>query len=156
MWPSQRFAPRRRFRRPRPYGYRIRTRNNRARPNPLSVRAGQSRHLAAEIALGPVDAFAKRKADEAGARGRPADLAFGFLDRLCDGLLALFDGVALLKQTNFLVEGSQARLDDLLDDVGGLALRLGGEHAFLAFDGRSIEPGGITPLRFGGPPPHAR
>src|ERR1700686_1094122 len=78
--------------------------------------ACKRRHLAAEIAFGPVNAFTERKADKAGDLDRPADLAFGFLDRLCNGLLALFDGVALLKQTNFLVEGSQAGLDDLLDD----------------------------------------
>src|ERR1700722_17718386 len=105
------------------------------------MRAGKRRNFAAEITFGLVDAFAKRKADEARDFDRSADLAFGLLDRLGDGLLALFDRVALLQQANFLVEGLEARLDDLLDHVGGLAFGLGGEHTFFTLDGGSIEPG---------------
>src|ERR1700721_2281084 len=110
------------------------------------MRAGKRRNFAAEIAFALIDAFAKRKADEARDLDRPAGLAFGLLDCLGDGLLAFFDRVALLEQTDFLVEGLEAGLDDLLDHVGGLALGLGGEHAFFALDGGSIEPGRLASL----------
>ena len=50
-----------------------------------------------------------------------ADFAFGFLQRLRDALGRIVD-IGLFEQADFLVEGLQARLDDLLDHVGRLAL----------------------------------
>src|SRR5262249_23615615 len=82
------------------------------------MRAGKCRNFAAEIAFSLVDTLAKRKADETGDLDGAADLAFRLLDRLGDGLLTLFDRVALLEQADFLVEGLEAGLDDLLDHIG--------------------------------------
>ena len=88
------------------------------------MRAGERRYFAAEIAFRPIDAFAEREADKARDLDRPADLALGFFERLRDGLLTVFDDVALIEQADLLVEGLEPGLDDLLDDVGRLALAL--------------------------------
>ena len=71
--------------------------------------------------------------------------------RLRHALLVVEDE-ALIEQADFLVEGLQPELDDLLDDVGRFALRLEfvGQHVLLALDGRRIEPGRIDRLRIGG------
>src|ERR1700685_1113348 len=92
---------------------------------------GQSRDFAAEIARGAVDALAQPKAHKARDLDRRADFRLGLFDGLGHGLLALFNGVALLQEANLFVVSSKPRLDDLLDDVGRLALGLGGERALL-------------------------
>src|SRR6185437_16997692 len=56
-----------------------------------------------------------------------------------------------LEQTDFLVESLQAGFDDLVDDVGRLALlpEFFGEHIFLARNRRRREAGGIHRLWIG-------
>src|SRR5215470_5119536 len=64
-----------------------------------------------------------------------ADLALSFLDRLGDRFSAIVDE-SLLEEANLLVVGLQAGIDDLLDDVLGLALLaiFVGQHVLLAPD----------------------
>src|ERR1700761_6140434 len=116
-----------------------------------SMRPGKSGDFAAEIAAGSVDAFAQGIADETAELNRSADLTFGLFKRLGYGLLVV-ENERLLDQTNFLVESLQSRLDDLLDDIRGFALRLGlvRQYALLAFDRGRVEAGRIDRLRIGG------
>ena len=90
--------------------YRIRpsrsaaTRQAADRPPVQSMRAGESRDFAAEIAIRPVDAFTEREANEPDDLDRRARLAFGLLHRLRDAFLVVEDE-GLIEQANFLVEG---------------------------------------------------
>src|ERR1700751_1817519 len=74
-----------------------------------------------EVAFLLLDSLAESIEHKARDLQRSADLALGFLERLGDRLAAVVDE-GLLEQADFLVEGLQAGLDDLLDDVLGLAL----------------------------------
>src|ERR1700677_83043 len=106
--------------------------------------AGKGCDFAAEIALGPVDAFAESETHEATNLDRRADFRLGLLDGLRDALLVV-ENESLIQQTDFPVERLEAGSDDLVDDVGGFARRLGlvGKHALFALDLRRIEPGRI-------------
>src|ERR1700733_1195287 len=109
---------------------------------------GKCGDFAAEISPGPFDPLAERKAPEAADLDRRADFAFGFLERLRDAFLVIEDE-GLIEQTDFLVESLQARLDDLVDDIGGLSLRLElvGKNVLLALDACRIETRRIDRLR---------
>src|SRR3569623_2239673 len=100
-----------------------------------SALAGRGSHFRGEVGLLLVDALAEREAHEAGDLHRTADLALGLLERLRDRLL-VFEDERLLEHADFLVEGLQARLDDLLDHSLGLALlaELVGKNVLLALD----------------------
>src|SRR5882762_10020881 len=74
-----------------------------------------------EVRGGLLDSLAERETRKARDLDRPADLAFGFLQRLTDALLVVEDE-RLLQQSLFLVEGFQPGLGDLLDHRLGLAL----------------------------------
>src|SRR6516164_4732582 len=98
----------------------------------------------------PFNALAESKPDKAGDPDRPAGLGFGFLHRLGNRLFVVEDE-ALVQQANLFVVGLQTGLDDLFDDIGGLALRLGlvGEDGLLAGDGGRIEPTRVDGPRIG-------
>ena len=83
---------------------------------------GQRGHLAAEIAARPFDSFTQRVTHEAGDLDRCTNLPLAFLKRLRHGFL-IVENEALIEQTDLLVESLQTRLDNLVDDVGRLALR---------------------------------
>src|SRR5882762_5908894 len=88
----------------------------------LFLAAGR-RDLGCEIGFLLVDSLAQSIAHKSGHLNRRADLALGFFYRLGDRLaIVLGMDRGLLQQTDFLVEGLQTRIDDLLDDVLGLAL----------------------------------
>src|ERR1051326_1537180 len=121
-----------------------------ALPGTLPLDAGKRRHFSTEIAARPVDAFAERKADEAARLDGRADRAFALLECLGDALLVVEDEW-LLQQADFLVEGLEPRLDDLVDHVRRLTLRLGlvGQHVALALHRRGIEAWRIDGLWIG-------
>src|SRR6516164_6220199 len=98
-----------------------------------------------------LNALAQREPYKSGDCDWRAGLGFGFLDRLRDRFLIIEDE-ALIQQANFLVEGLQAGFDDLVDYIGGLALRFGllAKHRPFAFDGRCIQSGRVDRLRIGG------
>ena len=101
---------------------------------------GKCGDFAAEISPGSFDPLAERKALETADLDRRPDFAFGLLERLRDAFLFIEDE-GLIEQTDLLVESLQARLDDLVDDIGGLALRLElvGKNVLLALDACRIE-----------------
>src|SRR5580698_2901432 len=79
--------------------------------------------LGREIGFLPVDSLAESIAHKSGNLHRRADLALGFLEHLRDRLaVVLAVHRSLLQQADLLVEGLQARLDDLLDHILRLAL----------------------------------
>src|SRR5271166_7199256 len=88
------------------------------------------------------DALAERIADEAGDGDRRADPRLRLLDRLGDALGGIVD-VGLIEQAHLLVESLEAGLDDLVDDVGGLAGVLLGEHRAFALNERRIDAAGV-------------
>src|SRR5579859_6832173 len=110
-----------------------------------------------EVAFLPFDSLAESIAHKAGHLHRRTDLALSFLERLGDRLAAVMDE-CLLEQADFLVEGLQARLDDLLDYVLGLALLaiLVGQHVPLALDELGVEARRIDRLRVGGGDMHRK
>src|SRR5512144_685141 len=137
-----------------PATYRRRARLDTAIARGNTARSGrfdQGGHLAAEIALRPVDAFPERIAHEPGHLDRAADLALGFLDRLRHALVRLVNE-RLIEQADLLVEGLEPRFDDLVDHIRRLSLRLVfvREHLFFAPDHIGIETGRIDRLRVGG------
>ena len=71
-----------------------------------------------------LDTLAQGEPDKSRDFDRRAGFNFSFLHRLRYRLLVIEDET-LVQQANFFVEGLQARFDDLVDDIGGLALRLG-------------------------------
>src|ERR1019366_10568126 len=83
----------------------------------LLLAAGR-RDFGCEIGFLLVDSLAQSIAHKSGHLDRCADLALSFFYRLGDRLAILL-GVdrGLLQQTDFLVEGLQTRIADLLDDV---------------------------------------
>src|ERR1700755_1261222 len=102
--------------------------------------AAGSRDLGGKIRLLPLDSLAQSIAHKSGDLHRRADLALGFLERLCNRFAAIVDE-GLLQKTDFLVISLQARIDDLLDHVFRLALLavLVGQHVLLALDGFGVE-----------------
>ena len=116
----------------------------------LSGSSGRRRNLRREVGRRFFDALAEREAREARDLDRPADLAFGFLQRLPDALLVVEDE-RLLEQRLLLVEGLQPQLGDLFDHRLGLALlaELVGQDVLLALDHRRIDAGGIDRDRIG-------
>src|ERR1700683_314899 len=120
-----------------------------ARPS-LQLHAGERGDFSTEIAGRPLDSFAEGIAYKAGDFNWRASSCLGLLDGLRHALLSLFERETLFEQANFLVVSPQAGLDDLLDDIGRLTLRLGGKHAFLTFDRCGIKSGRVDGLRIGG------
>src|SRR6185312_1666823 len=113
-----------------------------------SALARRGRHLGGEIAFLLLDALAEREADEAGHLDGAAGLALGLLERLRDRLGRVVH-VGLLEQADLLVEGLQAGIDDLLDDVLGFPLlpEFVGQHGLLALDRLRIETRRVDRLR---------
>src|SRR5262249_2233822 len=104
-----------------------------------------------EIAVRPVDAFAKGEAMEACDLDWRASALFGGGERLGDGRLRIVDE-GLRKEDDLLVEFAQAPLDHLLDDRGRLAglFRLLGQHGTLALNEGGVESRHINALWIGG------
>src|SRR5437588_309309 len=103
-----------------------------------------------EIAFRFRDALAETVTHETGDLDRTADLAFGFLDRLRDRLLAgVGKDEGLLEQGLLLVERLETVLDDLLDHRFGLALltEFVGEHVLLALHDFRIDAGRLKRQR---------
>src|SRR5438067_11016401 len=118
---------------------------------PHSVRTGKGSDLTAEIAAGTFDPLAEAKTHKSSDLDRCTDLCLNLFDSRSHAFLIVEDE-ALVQQTNLLVEGLQAGFDDLIDHIGGLALRLGlvGQHSLLALDGGGIQAGRIDCLWIGG------
>src|SRR5215216_621465 len=97
--------------------------------------AAGGRDFGCEIGFLLLDSLAESIAHKAGDLHGPADLALSFLHRLRDRLAAVVDE-RLLEEADFLVEGLETGLDDLLDHVLGLALLtiLVGKHILFALD----------------------
>ena len=94
--------------------------------------------------------LAQREANESGHGDRAADLLGDPVDRVLD-LEVGVDHERLLQQHRLLVELAHPALDDLVDDVVGLAAgaRLVGVDRALALQGRGIEPVDADGLRPG-------
>src|SRR5262245_65585203 len=86
-----------------------------------SVRFDERRHLAAKIALRPVDALAQRITDKARHLDRRAHFTLGFLERLGNCLVRIVD-VGLIEQAYLFVESLEPGFDDLADQIRGFAL----------------------------------
>src|SRR5262249_49686208 len=101
---------------------------------------GGGRDLGGEIGFLLLDALTECVADKTGDFDRSAHLAFGFLQRLRHTLLVI-ENKWLLQQTNFLVEGLESRLDDLIDYISrfALLLELVGKHILLTLHNCRIE-----------------
>src|SRR5215472_13225874 len=100
---------------------------------------GGGRDLGGEIGFLFLDALAERIANKTGNPDRTGRFTFGFLQSLCHAFLVV-KNERLLQQANFLVEGLQSRLDDLLDHVSRftLLLELDGKHILLALNNGRI------------------
>ncbi len=122
--------------------------------SPISATAAcELADFLAEIFFLLVDAFAERIADEAGDLDRSARAALGVLDGLSDGLGGVVD-ILLLEQAVFLGERLDAAGDDLLQNLGLLALVLFGEDRLFRARSPQREPRRCRE-RQGSPPPHA-
>src|SRR5262249_30629408 len=113
-----------------------------------SMLLGRRRDVGSKVGVLFVDPLAERETRVAADLDRSADLAFRFLEELSDALVRLAD-ISLVQQADLFVEGLEPRLDDLLDDVGRLALRLEllGQDVPLARDDARVEARSVERLR---------
>ena len=109
--------------------------------------ASSGGHLGREVAFLLLDALAQRIAHEALERHRGAGGLGGLGDDLRDGLGGIVDE-GLVDQADFLEVGLHAGLDDLVEDIGGLARVLVAQHILLALDNRRIDARRIQPSLF--------
>src|SRR5438094_601209 len=110
----------------------------------LSGRSGRRRNLRREIRRAFFDTLAELETGKRHHFDRPADLAFGFLQRLRDTLFVVEDE-GLLQKALLLVEGLEPRLGNLLDHRLWLALlaEFVGQNVLLALDHRRVDTRGI-------------
>src|SRR6516164_9640824 len=95
-------------------------------PAPMPARrplflAACGRDLGSKVGFLPLDSLAESIAHKARDLHGRSDFALSFLERLGDRLAGVMDK-GLLQEADLLVVGLQAGLDDLLDDILGLAL----------------------------------